>query len=389
MYVDRQLKKNILEMFKKFPVISITGPRQSGKTTFIRNTFPDFEYINLERLDILSLIKEDPIGFLSSRPNPVIFDEAQKYPELFSFIQVISDQRRTAGQYILLGSQSFLLNEYINQTLAGRISINKLLPFDVTEISNFSEINVNELIWKGGYPRIYDFEIPPEDFYPSYIQTYIERDIRTLKNIGDLHTFATFTGLCAGRIGQLLNLSSIANDAGVSVNTAKSWISILEASYIITLLRPYYKNVNKRLIKSPKLYFVDTGLACSLLRINTPEMINTHYLKGSLFENLIISDLIKQIEHRGRNVKLYFWKESNGVEIDCIIEKDADSLMSLEIKAGQSYNKDYVQNLKAFRKLGLNEQSFLIYQGDQCGKINDAELISWSYYLKFIDRIFN
>lgn len=388
MYVDRQLKKNILEMFKKFPVISITGPRQSGKTTFIRNTFPDFEYINLERLDILSLIKEDPIGFLSSRPHPVIFDEAQKYPELFSFIQVISDQRRTAGQYILLGSQSFLLNEHINQTLAGRISINKLLPFDVTEISNFSEINVNELIWKGGYPRIYDFEIPPEDFYPSYIQTYIERDIRTLKNIGDLHAFATFTGLCAGRIGQLLNLSSIANDAGVSVNTAKSWISILEASYIITLLRPYYKNVNKRLIKSPKLYFVDTGLACSLLRINTPEMINTHYLKGSLFENLIISDLIKQIEHRGRNVKLYFWRESNGVEIDCIIEKDADPLMSLEIKAGQSYNKDYVQNLKAFRKLGLNEQSFLIYQGDQYGKINDAELIPWSYYHKFIDRIF-
>jgi predicted AAA+ superfamily ATPase len=249
--IERRIADHLRKMLTKFPVLSLTGPRQSGKTTLLRNYFKDYKYFNLERHDTRQLIASDPLGFLNNTGPKVIFDDVQNLRELFSYIQTVSDDRNIAGQYILSGSQSFLLNEHISQSLAGRVSVNNLLPFDLTELRFEKCPDPNLMIYKGFYPRLYDQDIEPQDFYPSYLQTYIERDIRSLKAVENLHNFSRFLGLCAGRTGQILNLSSLANDAGVAVNTAKSWLSLLESSYIIYLLQPYHENFNKRIIKSP------------------------------------------------------------------------------------------------------------------------------------------
>lgn len=377
--IARKITPYIQKMLKKFPVISITGPRQSGKTTLLKEAFPEYHYYNLERLDHRELIISDPVGFLKSVGDRVIFDEAQNFPELFSYIQVISDERNIPGQYILSGSQSFLLNHQISQSLAGRVNVNHLFPFDITELEIIENQEINQTILNGFYPRLYDKHISPNDFYPSYLQTYIQRDVRTLKGIENLHTFSRFLGLCAGRIGQILNLTSLANDTGISVNTAKAWLSLLEASFIIYQMQPYYKNFSKRLIKSPKLYFYDTGVACSLLKLTNPEMIHTHYLYGSLFENLVISEFIKIQSHSGRQPSVYYWRESNGMEIDCIIELENNELLALEIKGGQTFTKDYLKNLRNFAK-NQNLQKIkkaVIYAGEESAMINDVQLIPW------------
>ncbi len=377
--IARKITPYIQKMLKKFPVISITGPRQSGKTTLLKEAFPEYHYYNLERLDHRELIISDPVGFLKSVGDKVIFDEAQNFPELFSYIQVISDERNIPGQYILSGSQSFLLNHQISQSLAGRVNVNHLFPFDITELEIIENQEINQTILNGFYPRLYDKHISPNDFYPSYLQTYIQRDVRTLKGIENLHTFSRFLGLCAGRIGQILNLTSLANDTGISVNTAKAWLSLLEASFIIYQIQPYYKNFSKRLIKSPKLYFYDTGVACSLLKLTNPEMIHTHYLYGSLFENLVISEFIKIQSHSGRQPSVYYWRESNGMEIDCIIELENNELLALEIKGGQTFTKDYLKNLRNFAK-NQNLQKIkkaVIYAGEESAMINDVQLIPW------------
>ena len=377
--IARKITPYIQKMLKKFPVISITGPRQSGKTTLLKEAFPEYHYYNLERLDHRELIISDPVGFLKSVGDRVIFDEAQNFPELFSYIQVISDKRNIPGQYILSGSQSFLLNHQISQSLAGRVNVNHLFPFDITELEIIENQEINQTILNGFYPRLYDKHISPNDFYPSYLQTYIQRDVRTLKGIENLHTFSRFLGLCAGRIGQILNLTSLANDTGISVNTAKAWLSLLEASFIIYQIQPYYKNFSKRLIKSPKLYFYDTGVACSLLKLTNPEMIHTHYLYGSLFENLVISEFIKIQSHSGRQPSVYYWRESNGMEIDCIIELENNELLALEIKGGQTFTKDYLKNLRNFAK-NQNLQKIkkaVIYAGEESAMINDVQLIPW------------
>ena len=377
--IARKITPYIQKMLKKFPVISITGPRQSGKTTLLKEAFPEYHYYNLERLDHRELIISDPVGFLKSVGDRVIFDEAQNFPELFSYIQVISDERNIPGQYILSGSQSFLLNHQISQSLAGRVNVNHLFPFDITELEIIENQEINQTILNGFYPRLYDKHISPNDFYPSYLQTYIQRDVRTLKGIENLHTFSRFLGLCAGRIGQILNLTSLANDTGISVNTAKAWLSLLEASFIIYQIQPYYKNFSKRLIKSPKLYFYDTGVACSLLKLTNPEMIHTHYLYGSLFENLVISEFIKIQSHSGRQPSVYYWRESNGMEIDCIIELENNELLALEIKGGQTFTKDYLKNLRNFAK-NQNLQKIkkaVIYAGEESAMINDVQLIPW------------
>jgi predicted AAA+ superfamily ATPase len=387
--IARKITPHIKKMLQKFPVISLTGPRQSGKTTLLREAFPDYHYYNLERLDHRELIASDPIGFLRSAGTKVIFDEAQNYPELFSYIQVISDERNIPGQYILSGSQSFLLNHQISQSLAGRVNINHLFPFDITELTKTKNRAINQTILNGFYPRLYDKNISPDDFYPSYLQTYIQRDVRTLKGIENLHTFSRFLGLCAGRIGQILNLTSLANDTGISVNTAKAWLSLLEASFIIYQIQPFYKNFSKRLIKSPKLYFYDTGVACSLLKLTDPEMINTHYLYGSLFENLIISEIIKVQSHSGKQASVYYWRESNGTEIDCIIEQGNNNILALEIKGGQTFTKDYLKNLKNFAK---NEdpskiKKAVVYAGKESAGIKDVQLIPWNDLPSVIDKL--
>jgi len=375
--VQRQITAHLKKMLRKFPIVSLTGPRQSGKTTLLKRVFPDYKYYNLERLDHKELISSDPIGFLKSAGERVIFDEAQNYPELFSYIQVISDERNTLGQYILSGSQSFLLNQQISQSLAGRVSINHLFPFDISELPSIVKQDINHIIWKGFYPRIYDKQIAPSDFYPSYLQTYIQRDVRTLKAIENLNTFTKFLSLCAGRIGQVLNLTSLSNDAGITVNTAKSWLSLLEASFVIYQLQPYHKNFSKRLIKSPKLYFYDTGVASSLLRLVDPEMVSTHYLYGSLFENLVISEIVKHQYHQGSISSVYYWRESNGMEIDCIIELADNELVALEIKGGQTFTKDYLKNLRNFAKDEENIKKYIVYAGEESNTINNVQLLPW------------
>ena len=385
----RKLTPHIKKMLGKFPVVSITGPRQSGKTTLLQNAFPDYSYYNLERLDHRELIISDPIGFLKNGGTKIIFDEAQNMPELFSYIQVISDERNMTGQYILSGSQSFLLNHQISQTLAGRVNVNHLFPFDITELKLIKNLNINQIILNGFYPRLYDKHIEPTDFYPSYLETYIQRDVRTLKGIENLNAFSRFLGLCAGRIGQVLNLTSLANDTGIAVNTAKAWLSLLEASFIIYQIQPYYKNFSKRLIKSPKLYFYDTGVACSLLKLTDPEMINTHYLYGSLFENLVITEILKSQCHSGKRPSVYYWRESNGAEIDCIIEQGNNEILALEIKGGQTFTKDYLKNLRNFAKnedrLKINKA--IVYAGEQSTNIKDVQLIPWSMLSSKINEL--
>jgi predicted AAA+ superfamily ATPase len=387
--IPRKLTSHIKKMLGKFPVVSITGPRQSGKTTLLKHAFPDYSYYNLERLDHRELIISDPIGFLKSIGTKIIFDEAQNIPELFSYIQVISDERNMTGQYILSGSQSFLLNHQISQTLAGRVNVNHLFPFDITELEVIKNLDINQTILNGFYPRLYDKHIEPTDFYPSYLETYIQRDVRTLKGIENLNAFSRFLGLCAGRIGQVLNLTSLANDTGIAVNTAKAWLSLLEASFIVYQIQPYYKNFSKRLIKSPKLYFYDTGVACSLLKLTDPEMINTHYLYGSLFENLVITEILKSQCHSGKRPSVYYWRESNGVEIDCIIEQGNNEILALEIKGGQTFTKDYMKNLRNFAKYedGLKINKAIVYAGEQSTNIKDVQLIPWSMLSSKINEL--
>jgi len=381
MIIHRTLSTHILEMSTKFPVIFLTGPRQSGKTTLVKEIFPQHTYVNLERPDIRSLIQADPLGFLNNNHKGIIFDEAQYIPELFSYIQTKVDETNLPGQFILSGSQSFLMNKHISQSLAGRAHINHLLPFDYNEIKHLYPFTLNKLLFNGFYPRIFQSDIQPIDFYPSYIQTYIERDIRTLRSIENLNDFTRFLSLCAGRIGQLLNLTSLANDTGISVNTAKSWISLLEASYIIFLLQPYYQNFNKRIIKAPKLYFYDTGIVCSLLRINNSEMLNTHYLYGSLFENFIIAELLKQSLHQGYKLNMYYWRESNGNEIDLMIENN-EAIDAIEIKAGSTIQNDY---FKSFKVLPENSSTLfkkkVVYNGDIKTSVNNIAIIPWQDFL--------
>ena len=383
MYIERQIKPYLQKALSQFPILSLTGPRQSGKTTLLKKSFPDYQYFNMERLDLRELFLSDPMGFLQSNGEKLIFDEAQNVPELFSYIQVISDERGTPGQYILSGSQSFLMNKHISQSLAGRAHISHLFPFSLNEIAQ-SEIDINKIIWSGFYPRLYNSDIYPKDFYPSYIQTYIERDVRSLKGIENLNTFSRFLGLCAGRIGQVLNLSSLANDTGISVNTAKAWLSLLESSFIIFQLQPYHNNFSKRLIKSPKIYFYDTGIACSLLRLTNPDMIRTHYLYGSLFENLVINEIVKSYYHSGKQPAVYYWRESNGTEIDCIIEKGNKELIAIEIKGGATFSKDYLKNFKNFPENNYKIKKRLIYTGNKSYNISDVQLISWSDFTEYL-----
>ena len=389
MIIHRSITEHLRKMLEKFPVVSLTGPRQSGKTTLLKEAFSQYKYFNLERLDTREMILSDPIGFLKNAGFPVIFDEAQKLPELFSYIQVISDERNTPGQYLLSGSQSFLLNDHISQSLAGRVSINNLMPLDITELDGSNIKDPVKSIVKGFYPRLYDKNIEPEDFYPSYLQTYIERDIRTLKAVENLQTFSRFLGLCAGRIGQVLNLTSLANDAGIAVNTAKSWLSLLESSFIIFQLQPYFRNFNKRIIKSPKIYFYDTGIVCSLLRINDPGILHTHFLYGALFENLVIGEIIKYRMHSGKRPSVYYWRESNGLEIDCIIEAGNNRITAIEIKGGQTFNTDYLKNLKLFPKGDntIDVKKLVIYTGSDATIVKDIRVITWEGFASEINKI--
>jgi len=387
--IRRDLESKLLELADKFPVVSVTGPRQSGKTTLLRFSFPGYTYTSLEDPDTRIVASEDPRSFLG-RSDKMIIDEIQRVPELFSYIQTITDQTGISGQFIISGSQSFLLNKDIAQSLAGRVAVLRLLPFGYSELraADIDFGSYEQVIFKGFYPRIYDKGIDPADFFPSYIQTYIERDVRLLQNIRDLNLFVRFMKLCAGRTGQLLNMNSLANDTGVSINTIKSWISVLEASFIIFLLQPHHKNYNKRLVKMPKLFFFDTGLACSLLDIETVSQLKTHYLSGGLFENFVISELIKSRYHRGLRNNCYFWRDHKGNEVDCLLEK-AQILIPVEIKSARTYTKKLFESLRYWDKISGKDRNekFLICGGDIDNLVEDYRIISWKNLNQFIDLV--
>jgi len=378
--IKREISAKLQQVASQFPVVAVMGPRQSGKTTLVRHIFSGRRYISLEDLELRTFAQNDPKGFLQSYDGEVIFDEAQRVPELFSYLQTLVDERPQPGRFILTGSQNFLLHEKISQSLAGRVALLNLLPLSLAELKNaaWTLPSLEAVLFKGLYPRLYDTKIEPGDWYPSYIQTYVERDLRQMKNISNLSTFQRFLKLCAARSGQLLNLSSLANDCGITSSTVSSWLSILEASYIVLLLKPHYQNFNKRLVKSPKLYFYDTGLACSLLGIENAKQLATHYLKGGLFESLVIAELIKHRLNHGLTPNCYFWRDKLGHEIDCIIEP-AGQLMPVEIKSGKTVAEDYFKEIKYWLELSGNkpEQAWVVYGGEERQKRTSGNVVGW------------
>lgn len=394
--IKRHLQSVLEQSAKGFPVITLTGPRQSGKTTLAKATFQTAHYVSLEEPSQREFALEDPKSFLGQfGNNQVILDEAQRVPDLFSYIQGIVDENDVPGQFILTGSQNFLLLEKITQSLAGRCAVHHLLPFSRLELTGAAAIDLEnitkmpmcrkpesldlfERLWTGGYPRIYDKHIPPQQWLGSYVETYIERDVRTIINVENLETFSRFVRLCAGRNGQILNMQSLGNDCGISHVTARKWISILETSFIIKLLRPYHKNFSKRLIKSPKLYFLDSGLLCYLLQIRKPEELVMHSSRGAVFESWIVSELLKNCYHTGQQPHLYYFRDSNQNEIDVIIDHGQKNT-AIEIKSGQTLNDDFFKGLRYWRKITDHSTApaALIYGGDQQHTYKDFTVLPW------------
>jgi predicted AAA+ superfamily ATPase len=376
--IYRTIEQKLFSLLKKYPAINITGPRQSGKTTLVKSVAEAYNYFSLENIDTRTFAEEDPRGFLNSAGNRFILDEVQYVPTLFSYLQEILDNSSKNGKAILLGSQSFLMNEHISQSLAGRIANLKLLPLSYSELkkANLNNQNIDTVLFRGGYPRLYKENIETTDFFPHYIETYLERDVRQLKNIGNLNTFIRFVKLCAGRVGNVLNISSLANDADISVNTAKSWLSVLEASYIIFMVQPYTPNINRRLIKSPKLYFYDTGLACSLLNIEQENQIENFYMRGNLFENFIFSELVKTRYNKGLAANFYYLRDAKGTEIDCVIEKP-DKHIFIEIKLSETLLPAHLRNIELLQKEFSNSESFLIYSGKTEPIFHNTQCVNW------------
>lgn len=380
-FYKREITAKLLRYASKFPVVALLGPRQSGKTVISKEVFSQYRYVNLENADVRFAAKQDPRQFIKSFSNDVgvIIDEFQHVPELLSYIQTTVDEVYKPGFFILTGSQNFLLNEQITQSLAGRVGILTLLPLSIIELEKNLLLpkDIEEVMFKGMYPRIYAQNFIPEELYPSYIQTYIERDVRQITKVENLHTFQQFLKLCAGRTGQLLNVSSLASDCGISAPTAHAWISILEASYIIFLLQPYYKNFNKRVIKSPKLFFYDTGLLSSLLGIDSPSSLYNHYLRGSIFESFILSDFLKRFYNAGKLPKVYFWRDSHGNEVDCIVEK-GETLLPIEIKSGMTISGDYLKPIHYWQELTNTKISgYTIYTGPENLTIKNVSIKNW------------
>lgn len=381
MMIQRDIASKILELARKFPVITLTGPRQSGKTTLLHHLFPEKKYISLEDLDTREYATTDPRAFLDSLTDGAILDEIQRVPELFSYLQGIVDKHGIAGEFILSGSQNFLLMESVSQSLAGRAAVLKLLPLSSKELSTtpFFEQGLEERIFGGFYPRIYDKQILPADFYSAYTQTYVERDIRQMKNIHDLSLFTRFLKLCAARIGQLLNLSSLANDCGISHFTAQSWLSLLQTGFVVYLLQPHHVNFSKRLTKMPKLYFYDTGLACHLLNLTESSQLQSHYMRGSLFENLIIMEIIKHYANIGIEAPVFFWRDKTGNEIDCLIEAP-QGMHLIEMKSAQTYHSDFTKNINYYVKLNAGNYKLnliTIYTGNVQQQRANMQLIPW------------
>jgi predicted AAA+ superfamily ATPase len=377
--INRQIEKELRKMAAVYPVITITGPRQSGKTTLAKYVFPDKPYFSFENPDTCDLAKNDPKGFLNQLPEGAILDEIQNASHLISYIQTIVDEKEVSGMFILTGSNQFLLLNRANQSLAGRTAILKLLPLSFQEVKFHKKgYEIDDLLYNGFYPAIYSKNRGATKSYSFYYQTYLEKDVRELINLKNLSLFKTFIKLCAGRVGQIFNASKLANETGVSVPTIKSWISILEASYVIYLLPPWYDNISKRLIKSPKLYFYDVGLASYLLGVRNKRHLIAHPLRGSLFENMIVSELLNTYFNRGADIDLYYFRDSNGNEIDLLIP-DGQDLIPIEIKSSETFHNQFLRGIHYIDKIYSSriKKSYIIYGGTAEQKISKTLLLNY------------
>ena len=391
--IKRDVEETLRRLAEGFPAVSVIGPRQSGKTTLVRSVFPDKPYVLLEDPDTRAFAEEDPRSFLSQfEKTGAVIDEVQRVPQLFSYLQGILDKYNRPGQFILTGSQNFLLMESISQSLAGRVGIIRLLPLSMKELvrEGMAHERYEEYLYSGFYPRLYSSGIRPADFYSSYIQTYIERDLRQVKQVQNLSAFQAFMKMCAFRSGQIVNYSSLAQDCGITHNTAKEWLSLLETSGLIVLIRPHVKNFNKRLVKMPKLYFTDPGLAVHLAGIKSPDDLSYHPLKGGLFESLVLAEFLKYRFNSGKEANLYFWRDQHGHEIDCLIEQGERDLIPVEMKSGRTVNNDYFKEITYWNALSGNapDRSFVVYGGDQSQQRPAGCLIGYAHLapvFKYLD----
>lgn len=383
--IPRVLEVRLRAMARKFPVVTVTGPRQSGKTTLCRAVFADKPYVSLEAPDVQEYARSDPRGFLAEYPNGAVLDEVHRTPDLFSYIQTIVDAHPSRGRFILTGSANFTLLDRVGQSLAGRTALLNLLPLGLDEVRRFPRPprDLFETIWRGSYPAVFDRDLDPGDWYPSYVATYLERDVRTLLNVGDLIAFQTFLRLCAGRVGQLVNLSALGADAGVTHGTARAWLSVLEAGFVVWRLPPLHANVTTRLVKTPKLHFVDTGLVCYLLGIRSPEQLRDHPLRGAIFETWVASEILKARVHRGLSPSLSFFRDRRGAEVDLVVELGR-SYLAVETKSGQTVADDFFTGLRAFELVAAagrpqrRVKAFVIYGGDAAQRRSNASVLPWA-----------
>lgn len=380
--IERHAAATLRELAAGYPVVTVVGPRQAGKTTLVRSTFPDRTYVSLEDLDEREAAVVDPRGFLARFPDGAVLDEVQNAPELLSYLQGRVDEDRRTGLFILTGSQQLGVLAGVSQTLAGRAAILPLLGFTLDELTaaHVPVRSLPDLLFGGLYPPIYDRHLEPSVWYGNYVQTYVERDVRQMINVRDLRAFQTFIRMCAARCGQLVNLSALGNDCGITYNTAKAWLSVLEASYLVHVLLPHHGNFGKRLVKTPKLYFLDPGLAAWLLRIESREALETHAMRGPLFESWVVSELLKARFNRGRASNLYFWRSRGGHEVDALVDRGA-TIDPVEMKAGQTLNADFFSGLQRWVDVAgpTAGTPWLVYGGNERRQQNDVEVVGWRH----------
>ncbi len=387
--IQREIRNQLLDAVKSYPAVTLTGPRQSGKTTLCRMLFPDLPYSNLEDPEIRAFALDDPKGFLRAFPCGGVLDEFQRAPDLTSYIQGIVDDPEFAGTFILTGSCNLSVRNIVNQSLAGRTAVIELLPFSLPEIRPLlKDASTDQLLFTGFYPRIYDRHLDPTQALSDYVSTYVERDVRQLNMVRDLTQFQKFLGLCAGRIGQILNLESLGNDTGISQTTARQWLSLLEASYIGFRLPPYFANISKRLIKSPKFYFYDTGLAAYLMGIRHIDQIQNHPLRGMLFENMVVVETLKYFLNRNRRPQMFFYRDSNGNEVDLVVPL-AGRPIPIEIKSAATLSPSLFKGIHRFCKaIPEAETPILVYDGDQQHIQRETQVLPFGALHEYLDRIF-
>lgn len=367
--IDRALSEKAIAMASQFPVVSITGPRQSGKTTLARAIFPDYSYVSLEDADVRAFASDDPRAFLARYGRRTVIDEAQRVPQLFSYVQGVVDETGEPGQFVISGSQNFLLMEAIDQSLAGRVAVLNLLPLSLSELcaAGRPPRSTSEWVYAGGYPRVYDRGIEPADYYPNYVQTYLERDVRTSTGVTKLAEFERLLALCAARTSEALSLESLSRDCGVAVNTVRGWLSVLEASFLVRRLQPYHRNLGKRIAKTPKLYLCDQGLASNLVGLESAADVDLSPSRGALFETAVLAEIAKAYAARGRRPGLYFWRDAAKREIDFLVERGTQLAWAIEAKASSTYQPKFFRHLDTVaEELGVaRERRVVVYGGDE------------------------